>query len=1026
MKRDELKASFQNPGIDYRSVPFWAWNDELKQEELDRQIEGFHAQGMGGFMMHVREGLETPYLSEMFMDRVKECVAKAKEIGLKAWLYDEDRYSSGMGGGMVPRLGGDAVRAKALTLHICRDYRPGANLRFVYRAVIKGNHLYSLVQLSIDEPSEYLEAANEVYLVFEQRIAAKNDWCHGDTYTDLMNPETTRLFIEANYEPYRQAVGKEFGKTIPGIFTDEPTVKGFSERLNDLELTWMTWSEVIEQSFEHRRGYPIGSLLPYLFFQGEGSEQIRHDYWLTITETFSESYTKQIGAWCREQGIQFTGHFHSESSLIGSTLNSGAVMPHYRYLDIPGVDTLCEQTDEHLTMKQASSVANQLGKKRVITETYGVTGWDLTFETRRWIGDWQFALGVNVLTHHLSWYSLRGCRKRDYPPSFNYHTNWWEHNRGMEDYYARLSAVLSEGKLTRDLLVIHPSTSVWTRLGYDVKITDWKNSAGNEQELQKYDRDFNLFVNRLVQLHHDYDLGDELIMKEFGKVKGDHIVVGEAMYSYVVLPSLTNLLSSTLELLLEFMSHGGKVASYGEQPSLIDGKTSDKLAALLLHERFTQAADLKELERLLDNETKRSLRIQEHPGSEAPFFIHMHRSLEGQSIAFIVNNDRERGSEVQIILEGGSYLQEWDAWTGEIKTIETEATEHGVSFRASFGPADSKLFVLFSNKPEDEAGQIKIFPAGKTDLHLEPIGFQRTAPNALILDQCQYRFGEEVWTETMEVWKAQRLIRERLGMRQVFHSGNLQRYFWIHEPHSGNGTPISLRFTFNVNDLPSSDVFFVFEDAERFSFTLNGKEVPAKAEGYYLDVSMKKLKLPALTVGINTIDIQISYQNDMELENGYLIGDFAVNEHRELINEPLKLTYGDWRSQGYPYYCGSMNYLFEMEHPPEHSTGCRLEIGQYQAVLLEVKVNESASKTVPWRSEAFIELDTILKPGLNAIAIKVVGSPRNLFGPLHLADPRPSWMDWWSFHPEEGEYTPEYQGKPYGLMEPPKLKYGLK
>src|SRR5690606_36993894 len=122
---------------------------------------------------------------------------------------------------------------------------------------------------------------------------------------------------------------------------------------------------------------------------------------------------------------------------------------------IPGIDTLCEKTDEHLTIKQVSSVANQLGKKRVITETYGVTGWDLTFESRRWIGDWQFALGVNVLTHHLSWYSLRGCRKRDYPPSFNYHTNWWSHNRGMEDYYARLSAVLSEGKLTRNVLVIH-------------------------------------------------------------------------------------------------------------------------------------------------------------------------------------------------------------------------------------------------------------------------------------------------------------------------------------------------------------------------------------------------------------------------------------------------------------------------------------------------------------------------------------------------------------------------------------------
>ncbi|WP_141505223.1 glycosyl hydrolase [Paenibacillus luteus] len=1026
MKRDELKASFQNPGIDYRSVPFWAWNDELKQDELDRQIEGFQAQGMGGFMMHVREGLETPYLSETFMDRVKGSVAKAKATGIKAWLYDEDRYSSGMGGGMVPRLGGDAVRAKALVLHICREYRLGADLRFVYRAVINGNHLHSLIQLSLDEQSEPLHEGNEIYLVFEQRIAAKNDWCHGDTYTDLMNPETTRLFIETNYEPYRRAVGEEFGTTIPGIFTDEPTVKGFSERLTNTELTWMAWSEVMEQSFEQRRGYPIGQLLPYLFFQGESAAQIRHDYWLTITETFSESFTKQIGDWCTEQGIQFTGHFHSESSLIGSTLNSGAVMPHYRYLDIPGVDTLCEQTNEHLTMKQVSSVANQLGKKRVITETYGVTGWDLTFETRRWIGDWQFALGVNVLTHHLSWYSLRGCRKRDYPPSFNYHTNWWEYNRGMEDYYARLSAVLSEGRLTRNVLVIHPATSVWTRLGHDVKIEAWKNSGGNEQELQNYDREFNAFVNRLVELHYDYDLGDELIMKDFGKVVGDSIVVGDCGYSYVVLPSLMNLLSSTVELLLAFMDIGGKVVSYREQPSLIDGKKSDKLARLLRHEQFTKVADLKELERLLSNETKRSIRIQEQLGSEATTFIHMHRTFEEQSIAFIVNNDRERGFEVQIELEGGSYLQEWDAWTGKVKTIKTDATEHGVSFRASFGPADSKLYILYTEQPEEDAGQIKALPVGKSEIHLEQMGFERTTPNVLILDQCQYRFGDEHWSETMEVWRAQRLIREKLGMRQVFHSGNLQRYFWIHEPHPGNGTPVSLRFTFFVTDLPSNDVFFVFEDAERFSFNLNGNEVRIEPEGYYLDVSMKKLRLPALLEGVNTIDVQISYQNDMELENGYLIGDFAVQERRKLIKEPLKLVYGDWRSQGYPYYCGSMKYLYEIECQPEHHTGNRLELGHYEAVLLDVKVNETEGKTIPWRGEAFVELDNILNPGLNAIVIEVVGSPRNLFGPLHQADSQPSWMDWWSFHPEEGDYTPEYRGKPYGLMETPKLKYDLK
>jgi len=56
------------------------------------------------------------------------------------------------------------------------------------------------------------------------------------------------------------------------------------------------------------------------------------------------------------------------------------------------------------------------------------------------------------------------------------------------------------------------------------------------------------------------------------------------------------------------------------------------------------------------------------------------------------------------------------------------------------------------------------------------------------------------------------------------------------------------------------------------------------------------------------------------------------------------------------------------------------------------------------------------------LAIEVVGSPRNLLGPLHEADPHPAWLDWWSFRPEGEAYTPDYELHPYGLMEPIQVK----
>ena len=43
------------------------------------------------------------------------------------------------------------------------------------------------------------------------------------------------------------------------------------------------------------------------------------------------------------------------------------------------------QIIETLTLKQCSSVAHQVGRKWVLSELYGVTGWQFTFEGMKWL-----------------------------------------------------------------------------------------------------------------------------------------------------------------------------------------------------------------------------------------------------------------------------------------------------------------------------------------------------------------------------------------------------------------------------------------------------------------------------------------------------------------------------------------------------------------------------------------------------------------------------------------------------------------
>ena len=85
----------------YRSFPFWSWNDELDEKELIKQIDWMHENGIGGFFMHARGGLTTPYLGEKWFSCVRACLKRAKELGMEAYAYDENGWPSGFAGGKI-------------------------------------------------------------------------------------------------------------------------------------------------------------------------------------------------------------------------------------------------------------------------------------------------------------------------------------------------------------------------------------------------------------------------------------------------------------------------------------------------------------------------------------------------------------------------------------------------------------------------------------------------------------------------------------------------------------------------------------------------------------------------------------------------------------------------------------------------------------------------------------------------------------------------------------------------------------
>lgn len=1019
------KAAFQNPDSEFRSLPFWAWNATLEEKEIRHQIKEMKRAGIGGFFMHSRVGLETPYLEAQWDAAISAAVDEAKSQQMEAWLYDEDRWPAGTAGGSLPRKYGDASRCKGFTLEVTDPndigwQTDGSKVLARYQAKVEGMDILSLKRLANGE----MPAPNKVQLVTRLEVSGGSDWFNGEAPPDNLSAVAVQRFLESTYKHYYQLVGKDFGKTIPGIFTDEPSLHDNHASFPQ-HRGWIPWTTGLEDFFQQRRGYDPFDLLPYLYFHGTHSKKIRHDYWWTISEAFSQAYSEQIGNWCKEHGLGYTGHFLQEEKLGLSTRVNGSIMPHYKHQAVPGIDMLREETYQFNTVKQCSSVANQFDKPMVLSETYGCTGWSFSFEGQKWIGDWQFALGVNRLSKHLAFYSLRGCRKRDYPPNFNYNTTWWRHSPVIEDYFARLSAVLTGGKPLRDLLVLHPQSTAWARLGCSPYGNPIRREERDISAIDAYGYEFNDLLTALSGFHYDYDLGDEMLMASDGKISGTTISIGSATYQALLLPPVDTLLSSTVALLQEFLNNGGTVLGLTPLPTCVEGVPFKELESLFASKNFYKVSSFPALMEVLPTVLPRKISIQDRLGRENENLLALLEDRNDSYALFIANHDRDNSYSVTIhlsSLEEVVEVQQWDALTGKISLVEHTATEAGHSFSKEFSGAESALYILPKEKfyaPSRSLPVLENKPVKTFFTSFSPeCTVSRDIPNSLPLDFCSYRFAGKDWSQPMEVWAAQKELRDTLDMREIHHNGHQQRYLWADTPHPQDHTPVEFRFCWTA-EFSAENCWLVLETPWHYSLTVNGKDVPSKSDGWFIDPAFEKIPLPPLAKGQNTLILSCPYQNSMEVEVPFLLGEFQVNQQYALAPDKDTLRTGDWTLQGYPFYAGSLFYEFTLDTPLSSDKRYFLELDDFVATTVAVTVNGTA-KNIPWKSAGLFEVTSLLQ-GEDTIVVEVSSSPRNLLGPFHLAEGHPKNTQASSFTPTGSRKISGYQLHPYGLYSSPKL-----
>ncbi len=999
---DELK----NPGMKYRPVPFWSWNDKLDPQELRHQINLMHDAGLGGYFMHARGGLLTQYMSDDWFDCTRTCIEEGRKFGMNTWAYDENGWPSGFGNGMVNGLG-----LKYHQKYLRLETVDSSNIK-------RGDSTIGYFDpnglTSLDHPEKH-EGERLLHFYYDVN----------PYYVDTLDREVIGAFLEKVHQEYYQRLTPKEWSGLSGFFTDEPQVsrKG------------IPWSFIMEREYEKNYGEQLLPLLPQLFMEVGGFRRTRYRFWRLVTILFMNHFMKQIYDWCDAHHCRVTGHHVMEETYNSQLTCNGAVMPHYQYYHIPGMDWLNRHIKPVTTPVQVASVCAQTGRKQVLAETFALCGWNVRMEELKWIAQWQMVHGINLICQHLESYTLKGIRKRDYPASLFYHLPWWDEYRRFNDYISRLGVLLSEGEIHTDVMILHGQSTAWLCFSG----SNDKNEVNN-----RYFDSLNQLSEQLDTAHINYHYGDETLIAMHGKVEGNQFVVGRQRYGVVVIPQLKNFSLENFVLLRQFVLAEGQVLAVRNQIEpdekiYVGGDIDSRMAELSGH--FTWFASEAELTAALPRFTAvcpvvkpgtPALEANEHANQlgEIAFTSRYFTNLDGTpaTVYYFVNNDLQNVYDSEIYLPGDA-VERFDPANGRFSPVRFRRVNGKCCLPHCFAPGGDLVLVSRTGRTRTLTTEVELcrstpatLSGGKPPVDLNG-KYRLTAmsANLLTLDYCSYWFDGK--------------LQENNG-----YVLNIQdRALKLKRP-----VDVEMEFRFEVAaDYDGRELFLVMEIPERFDAAVNGKPLPYVDAGFQFDPAFRKLDIrPLVKSGENTIRLKTRFSQPdhvyeclerakvfeseknklsylMEIEAIYLAGDFGVKAAHEfqplareavrvnpgftLCRRPEQVELGRIHESGLPFFGGKVTLSRDFEVMAGEESGRCLLFDCEKAIVAKFRLNGKDLASLIWHPYS-MALDGILKAGTNHLEIELTNSLRNMLGPHHLEEGESYGVGPSSFYKEPGAF----------------------
>lgn len=932
------------------SVCFWSWNDRITRKEIRCQLEELADNRFTGVIVHSRCGLRIPYMGDEWFELYTMVVEEAKRLHLELWIYDEDGWPSGFGGGKVTANGED-FWIKGLQFSKGGAV-PDMPIVAAYKKQTDGYR-----RIPADEAAE-----GDLFCT-----------CTVDrNYADLLSEKVVRAFIESAYEPYKQHFAPYFGTVIRGFFTDEP------------QLSTFPWSQTLSDAWQQRFGEDICDSLYMLWEESGDWQRFRWRYRSLANELFFQSFTCQIADWCAENGVMLTGHFSEEDGLFSQMSSNGGVMRQYAAMQLPGIDCLGRRTASPVLAKQVSSVANQFGKAGALCEVFGCAGWDITFEDLLYYWGRLSVLGITKPCFHLSAYSIVGRRKRDYPAFFSYQEPWWPQFPVVTGYIDRLNRLMTEGVREVQTLILAPTDSVAAYYA-----TDYENRS------VRISCAYRMLLENLLDLQLDCELGDEALIADAGHIHNGAFCIGSSAYRQVFVSETATLRRTTVQLLTLFAQTGGTVIYVTDKPQLVDGELGTVPHGLIVQNRKAM------LEKLIRRLHLRHSPAIYEPGSEhlrQGVLLHTRMLERGKRIHIWSSVDCKAGQAVVAVpLDTPERYSAFriDPATGSAQSLKAVHGKDALLIHTELPSGGNTVIEIIeqTDMPREQFETVGIQQIGQVEVTL-------CDENAFTIDFARFSVNGQPYTEEQPVVRAVDWLYQELKAYSAQTAVPVQVQYTVSCDAALDTGDISLVAedesiaAIEVNGQPvplSRTGYWIDKGFGRYNIgSLLHPGVNRIVLSYWienpgcdtsiLDGFESEKNRFCYPVEPDCIYLTGKFDVETEAPVTYTNDSYCIGKGTFRLAPPKPKRLGSLTEQSAWFYRGNARYSFTVDCDGT-SERVFLSLKNTKATAAEIRAGEK-SQTVS-RLTGEIDITDSLHKGINRVEVTLIGHNRNLLGPHH-------------------------------------------